>query len=194
MLENLRKISLLVVVFFTTISMSAGLPYTAKGKASYYADKFHGRITSNGEVFHQDSLTCAHRTLPFGTYLRVTNQSNGRSVVVRVNDRGPFIAGRVVDLSKAAATQLGMLNKGVVRVDVTQVMNPDEIEFAPFKFRFFQMYDPVTGKYYTTDEWKREVLTERREVLTLSADEHLDAYTMKYQMGPSLLENRASMD
>ncbi len=194
MLENLRKISLLVVVFFTTISMSAELPYTAKGKASYYADKFHGRLTSNGEVFHQDSLTCAHRTLPFGTYLRVTNRNNGRSVIVRVNDRGPFIAGREVDLSKAAATQLGMLKEGIVRVDVKEVMNPDEIEFAPFQFRFFQMYDPVTGRYYTTDEWKREVLSERRQVLSLSANEQLDAYTMKYQMGPNPFEDRASVD
>lgn len=185
---------LLMVVFFTTISLSAEQPYEAKGKASFYADKFQGRLTSNGEVFHQDSLTCAHRTLPFGTFLRVTNQSNGRSVIVRVNDRGPFVGGRVVDLSKAAATQLGMLKKGIVNVSVAEVMNPDDIELAPFNFRFFQMYDPVTEKYYTTDEWQREVLAERRSVLELSACEQLDAYSMRYQFGLNLRENRAQIE
>lgn len=83
-----------------------------RGIASYYADKFNGRRTASGETFSNRAMTAAHRTLPFGTKLRVTNPSNGRSVVVRVNDRGPFTAGRSLDLSRAAAEQVGIVQRG----------------------------------------------------------------------------------
>lgn len=86
------------------------------GLASYYANRYHGRLTANGERFDVRKMTAAHRTLAFGTRVRVTNASNGRSVVVRVNDRGPFVAGRVIDLSPAAARQLDMLRAGLVPV------------------------------------------------------------------------------
>ena len=89
---------------------------TSDGLASYYADKYQGRKTANGETFDTTRLTAAHRTLPFGTRVRVTNVVNGKSVIVRVNDRGPFVAGRVIDLSPAAAKQLDMLRAGTVRV------------------------------------------------------------------------------
>jgi rare lipoprotein A len=95
--------------------------YQATGKASYYAHKFHGRKTANGEIYHKDRLTAAHRSLPFGTRLKVTNLTNGREVVVRVNDRGPYVKGRIIDVSYAAAKKLGMTHKGVVRVRVAQV-------------------------------------------------------------------------
>ena len=90
------------------------------GKASWYGPGFHGRRTANGEVFNQNALTAAHRSLPFGTRVRVTNVNNGRSVVVRINDRGPFTRGRVIDLSTAAANSLGMIHHGVapVRLEV----------------------------------------------------------------------------
>jgi rare lipoprotein A len=91
---------------------------TEKGKASYYADKFQGRKTASGEVFRQGKLTAAHRTLPFGTKVRVTNISNGRSVKVRINDRGPFVDGRVIDLSKKAAKRIGMVSTGVAAVEI----------------------------------------------------------------------------
>ncbi|GEP95167.1 septal ring lytic transglycosylase RlpA family protein [Chitinophaga cymbidii] len=91
---------------------------TESGKASYYADKFQGRRTASGEIFRQRRMTAAHKTLPFGTKVRVTNLSNGRSIKVRINDRGPFVAGRIIDLSKKAARKLGMLNDGVVNVKV----------------------------------------------------------------------------
>lgn len=194
MLGILNRVSLLFVALFIALTSSAEQRYVANGKASYYADKFHGRLTSNGEVFNQDSLTCAHRTLPFGTYLRVTNKSNGRSVIVRVNDRGPFVDGRIVDLSKAAAEQLGMLRKGIVRVDVAQVMNPDEIRLSPFEIRFFQMYDPFTGKYYTTEEWKDELMSERRSVLDVTAQAQLQNYSLNFQLENTFFGNRASLD
>ena len=90
------------------------------GIASYYADKYHGRTTANGEVFDTTQLTAAHRTLPFGTRVKVTHQDNQRSVIVRINDRGPCVAGRIIDLSRAAARELGMEKAGLakVRVDI----------------------------------------------------------------------------
>jgi rare lipoprotein A len=91
-------------------------PYTQEGVASWYGKKFHGRRTASGERYDMHELTAAHRTLPFGTRVRVTNLDNGRKVVVRINDRGPFIKGRVIDLSYAAARQVGMVNAGVARV------------------------------------------------------------------------------
>ncbi|WP_236059682.1 septal ring lytic transglycosylase RlpA family protein [Chitinophaga rhizophila] len=91
---------------------------TETGKASYYADKFEGRKTASGEVFRQRQMTAAHRTLPFGTKVTVVNVSNGRSVKVRINDRGPFAEGRVIDLSKKAARKLGMVTMGVAPVEI----------------------------------------------------------------------------
>ncbi len=88
------------------------------GNASYYAAKFVGRPTANGEIFDNTKLTAAHKTLAFGTKVRVTNLSNGKSVIVRINDRGPFIAGRIIDLTEAAAKKLDMLKKGVQKVKV----------------------------------------------------------------------------
>ncbi len=88
------------------------------GKASWYGPRFHGRRTANGERFNKFHLTAAHRTLPFGTMVRVTNLQNGRSIVVRINDRGPYIGGRIIDLSYAAAQQLGMHRLGIIRVKV----------------------------------------------------------------------------
>lgn len=86
------------------------------GVASYYADRFHGRRTASGERFDQSELTAAHRTLPFGTRVRVTNLANGRDVVVTINDRGPHRRGRVLDVSKAAARALGFVGAGLARV------------------------------------------------------------------------------
>jgi len=86
------------------------------GKASYYAGKFNGRKTASGERFNMNAMTCAHPSLPFGTLVRVTNQSNARSVVLRVNDRGPFAKGRIVDVSLAAAKRLGMIGGGTASV------------------------------------------------------------------------------
>lgn len=88
------------------------------GLASWYADRFHGRPTASGEPYDKAALTCAHRSAPFGARLLVTDLESGRRVVVTVNDRGPHVAGRVVDLSRAAAERLGMLGRGLVRVRV----------------------------------------------------------------------------
>lgn len=86
------------------------------GLASYYGAEFHGKKTASGEIFNQWDYTCAHKTLPFGTRVRVTNLKSKKSVVVRVNDRGPWTGGRVIDLSYAAAKKIDMIAAGVVKV------------------------------------------------------------------------------
>ncbi|WP_251834828.1 septal ring lytic transglycosylase RlpA family protein [Serpens gallinarum] len=89
---------------------------TREGKASWYGKRFHGKKTASGEPFNQHALTAAHRSLPFGTLVRVTNLANKRSVVVRINDRGPYVGSRVIDVSRKAAEKLGMLDRGVAPV------------------------------------------------------------------------------
>lgn len=88
------------------------------GEASYYGPGFHGKLTANGERFNMHALTAAHRTLPFGTRVRVTNLTNGKSIVVRVNDRGPFKKNRIIDLSREAARKIDMLQSGTARVSL----------------------------------------------------------------------------
>lgn len=88
------------------------------GKTSYYDNKHQGKLTANGEIFDKNQLTCAHKELPFETICRVTNLANGKSVVVRVNDRGPFISGRIIDLSYKAMKALDGINAGVIDVQV----------------------------------------------------------------------------
>ena len=92
-----------------------------QGVASYYGPGFHGRRTANGEKFDMNALTAAHRTLPFGTKLKVTNLRNGQSTIVRVNDRGPYAKGRILDLSGAAAKQIGSIHSGTATIKIEVV-------------------------------------------------------------------------
>lgn len=155
-----QKLVLLVATTVTLITFAFGTPAFAQtqGKASYYGKSFHGRRTSDGSRYHRDSLTCAHRTLPFGTLLKVTNKANGKDVIVRVTDRGPFVKGRVVDLSFAAAKEIGMVSMGVAPVVVETV---GRIETNDLKRGYYyrlpqiKYIDPATGKSYTADEWKK---------------------------------------
>ncbi len=105
------------ILFFTHPALLSALEVYKTGvTASYYAEDFHGKRTSNGERFNMYDYTCAHKSLPFGTVLRVTNLSNGKTCDVRVNDRGPFVATREIDLSKAAAVKLDMIGSGTAKV------------------------------------------------------------------------------
>ena len=104
--------------FFTLHSSLLSAQNAQTGKASFYSKKFTGRKTANGERLHHDSLTCAHRTYPFGTLLKVTNPANGQNVVVRVTDRGPYVRGRIIDLSVRAARELGIIAQGIATVVV----------------------------------------------------------------------------
>jgi len=103
-------------------------PAVMTGRASWYGPNFHGKTTSSQEIFDMYDMTAAHKTLPFGTHVMVTNLNNGRSVKVRINDRGPFIRGRMIDLSYAAAKVLGMVGPGVVpvRIEILSDISVDE--------------------------------------------------------------------
>lgn len=89
--------------------------------ASYYGEPFHGRPTASGEIFDMNAYTAAHKTLPFGTMLEITNLENGKKVIVKINDRGPFVGNREIDLSRGAAEALGMIGQGIARVSIKQV-------------------------------------------------------------------------
>ncbi|MCC6251219.1 MAG: septal ring lytic transglycosylase RlpA family protein [Bacteroidia bacterium] len=118
-------IGLLLILFSFDLSVNSALSqqklYQVKGTASYYARKFHGRKTTSGEIFSNDSLTAAHKWLPFGTFVRVTNLRNDSVVVVRINDRLPKKSTRIIDLSRAAAKQLNFLVQGLTKVYVEEI-------------------------------------------------------------------------
>lgn len=120
--------ALLWVLFFCPIGINA--QEVERGYATYYSKKFEGRRTASGERLHKDSMTCAHRTHPFGTHLLVTNPRNGKQVVVRVNDRGPYGRGRIIDLSYGAAQYLDIISHGVAKVEV-EVIEEEQIPFLP---------------------------------------------------------------
>ena len=96
----------------------SGTLHTETGLASYYADKLNGHATASGEPYSGNKNTAAHKKLPFGTLVKVTNLANNKSVIVRINDRGPFVAGRIIDLSRSAAAAIGMIGAGVVKVTI----------------------------------------------------------------------------
>ncbi len=105
-------------------AVERGLTVAQEGVVSWYGAAFHDRPTASGERFDSNAYTMAHPTLPFGTAVKVTNLRNGRSVVVRVNDRGPFVGSRIADLSRAAAAQIGMLRRGVARARIEVLGEP----------------------------------------------------------------------
>jgi rare lipoprotein A len=129
-----------ILLFAVTTSLTA-LAQVQSGKASFYALKFTGRKTASGERMHHDSLTCAHRTYPFGTMLRVTNPANGKSVIVRVTDRGPYVKGRIIDLSARAAREIGIIAQGIAPV-IVERHNP---AIVPFKADDIEMPDFEIG-------------------------------------------------
>jgi rlpA-like protein len=118
-----KKLCIIVVllIFSFNFLVLADNIISADVFASYYGEPFHGRPTSSGEPFDMNAYTAAHRTLPFGTMVEVTNLENGKKVIVRINDRGPFVGNREIDLSRAAAEVLGMIGQGIARVSIKRV-------------------------------------------------------------------------
>ena len=136
---------LLAAVLFVFCFTSVGAQ-SRRGRASFYSKRATGARSASGERIHHDSLTCAHRTYPFGTKLKVTNLRNGKSVVVRVTDRGPHSRGRIIDLSYGAARALGMLSQGIAMVEVERVdrlmlpyRDEEETGMPDFEFNFEEM-------------------------------------------------------
>lgn len=113
-----RRGFLALAVLALAVPFGSAQARVQEGLASWYGSQFQGRPTASGELFDSSDLTMAHPTLPFGTRVRVTNLRNGRSVEVRVNDRGPFVGSRIADLSHAAAVMLGMMHRGIARVRI----------------------------------------------------------------------------
>ncbi len=124
LLRSLAMLALALVAGCAQIA--ANTPTTATGVASWYGPGFHGRRTATGERYDQLQLTAAHRTWPLGSHVRVTHLGNGRNVIVRINDRGPYVAGRAIDLSLAAARRLGMVGQGTAPVQLEPILVPGE--------------------------------------------------------------------
>lgn len=116
------------ITFFCIQNVYSQQNSPEQGKASYYADKFNGRRTASGDIFDNQKLTAAHRKFEFGTKLKVTNIKNGKSVVVLINDRGPYAHGRIIDLSKQAAQQLDFIKEGVADVLIEKIESTDKLD------------------------------------------------------------------
>lgn len=152
----MRRIAHILLILFAALTVAFAqnkgkATSVQKGKASFYSKRSTGARTASGERLHHDSLTCAHRTHPFGTLLKVTNPTNKKEVIVKVTDRGPFSRGRIIDLSYAAAKELGMLLQGVCTVEV-QVYHPEkEVPFLPNDYELPEMDFSVIGNDYFID-------------------------------------------
>ena len=123
----------LYITVFTLLISFTTLAQPESGKASFYSKSSSGRKTASGERLHHDSLTCAHRTYPFGTLLQVTNPANGKQVIVKVTDRGPYVRGRIIDLSVRAAQELGIIAQGIAPV-IVEKYEESVIPFKPSEF------------------------------------------------------------
>jgi len=146
-----------ILIFFAFVQLHAQTGSTFSGVASYYGIPFHGRQTASGEIFSMDSMTAAHKQLAFGTLVKVTNRNNGKSCVVKINDRGPFIAGRIIDLSQAAADTLDFIYQGLVVVDC------EIIGMAP-----------INKQVLASADTKNEKAKEKNKIIKNNASENND--------------------
>lgn len=121
----LMALTLVLLPALTGEAAAQEAPFVQTGVASYYAEEFHGKRTANGETYSMWAMTAAHQTLPFNSLVKVTNLENGKSIVVRINDAGPFVDNRIIDLTRAGAAKLGMIEKGTARVRL-EVVGRDE--------------------------------------------------------------------
>ena len=177
--------------------------YTETGYASWYGDPYHGRRAANGEIYDKNKLTAAHLTLPFGTQVKVTDLENNRSVRVRINDRGPFVKGRILDLSLAAARQIQMIGPGTALVRVEVVSVPASPDFGAFAVQvaayrdladaerlqkrmaarygraFIENYESTDGLYYRVRVGPKPSLSDARELAARLARESSGAFVVR---------------
>ncbi len=142
-------------------------PVVQAGLASWYGPGFQGKPTTSGELYDQNGLTAAHKTLPLGTRIRVTNVSNERTVEVRVNDRGPFVADRIIDLSFAAASRLGMIGRGTAEVVIEVVDSPVAMKAVPASVRYAVQVGAYTS-LATAESTRERVSKEAKNVAVVS--------------------------
>lgn len=180
MLQTLSRLSFTLIL--TTISLL--LPASritdsvqVSGKASFYHDKFHGRLTSNGEVYNKNDFTAAHRTLPFNTIVHVLNKENGKSVIVRINDRGPFLKSRIIDLSRSAAEKIGMIPFGIVPVRIRVMTLFDHVPLS----------DSLLAENDIWDCYGNKMSLENKNVLAWIGENWKHAF---YTAGKILIDNK----
>ena len=166
--------------------------FSQTGKASWYGSQFHGRKTSSGERYNMNALSAAHKTLPIPSYARVTNMQNGKSVIVRVNDRGPFHGNRVIDVSRAAAQQLGFINQGTANVKVEQIIpgqTAAQTIISPNNKEFF-----VDLKSFGTQREAQAYLNQAAQSLPSDSKVMLEKRNYEYvvKMGPFSSQERAA--
>lgn len=170
----------ILIAIAVILSLSAYAQHKQTGKATYYANSLHGRKTSSGEIYNKDSLTCAHRTLPFGTLLRVRDKATGKEVIVEVTDRGPF-SGAIIDLSWAAAKELDMCYRGTAMVEISEV-TAEELSSATTptypvvdcdepSYPQLMVLDETTGNYIPMWQWAEQTRTEYDKQLAAQAQE-----------------------
>jgi len=162
-----KFIILLLFSFLSSTLQHISAQEVIRGRASYYSDRLHGRRMSNGQKYHRDSLTCAHRKLPFGTRLRVKNVSNGKEVTVTVTDRGPYSKRFILDLSRAAATQLGIIRAGHCMCEIIPIQK-DSSPPSPLKPKDEEMevpeldLTPDVAATYPQPVWQPDTITNSR--------------------------------
>lgn len=151
------------LLFFIVILLLVFAPLPAqaqqKGKATFYTRKWDGRKTASGERLYNDSLVCAHKTHKFGTLLKVKNPANGKEVVVKVIDRGPYVKGRIIDLSIRAARELGILSQGVAVVEVSVYRKPTDIPYEPEPEEIPELELEATKGESIIPQWQDSVVT-----------------------------------
>ena len=167
----MKKLTLFIITLLTlALAPTCADAQALRGDATYYGNRWHGRRTSSGELYNKDSLTCAHRTLPFGTVLRVRNTRNNKEVLVRVIDRGPFRKGAIVDLSMAAAKEIDMVGAGVVPVVAEVVEDGSGMRVKEFKaYPDLQLIDVKSGALYNAADYAQAQHEERASQLRTAA-------------------------
>ncbi len=168
--------------------------FVERGTASWYGKKFHGRKTSSGEIYNMHAMTAAHKTLPLPTYVRVENLANGKSVVVKVNDRGPFVGDRIIDLSYAAAQKLNVVGPGTAKVEVTAMVSATQssrtvVRSIPLTDNkaadvplFIQMGS--FGSVVNAQNMKRELNTANEQAVSVSELETATGLFYRVRVGP----------
>lgn len=167
----MKKLFLFIIAILTlALAPLSADAQALTGDATYYGNRWHGRRTSSGELYNKDSLTCAHRTLPFGTRLKVRNTRNNKEVIVRVTDRGPFRKGAIVDLSMAAAKEIDMVNSGVVPV-VAEIVTRGNGNYNQEQSSYptLQLINFKDGSLYSATEYAKAQQEERASKLRTAA-------------------------
>lgn len=160
------KILSLLLLLSIPVALEIEAQKVLRGKASYYSDRLHGNLMSNGQRYHRDSLTCAHRKFPFGTKIRVKNVSNGKEVIVTVTDRGPYSKRYILDLSRAAASQLGILRAGFCQCEITPLDENLPPSLFPLENEAEELprlnLTPDSTATYPNPAWQRDTITNSR--------------------------------